>query len=129
MVIVYCSAGVGRSGTFIVLDRILQHIKSQDTVDIFSTVAELRRERVWMVQTEVRIHSLHLGRELLCLFLDLIILRNENQCMKIIKISTCRASHEYGKKTRKMLYSFQNFHLSCNQNHLTERSGTKTISV
>ena len=107
MVIVYCSAGVGRSGTFIVLDRILQHIKSQDTVDIFSTVAELRRERVWMVQTEVRINSLHLGRELLCLFLDLIILRNENQCMKIIKISTCRASHGYGKKQEKCITVFK----------------------
>lgn len=54
----YFSAGVGRSGTFVVLDRLLQHIKTHDTVDIFSSVAELRRERVWMVQTEVPYVSL-----------------------------------------------------------------------
>lgn len=48
------SAGVGRSGTFIVLDRLLQEIKERDTVDIFSIVHDLRKERVWMVQTEVR---------------------------------------------------------------------------
>jgi protein tyrosine phosphatase len=47
------SAGVGRSGTFVVLDRLLQHIKTNDSLDIYNTVAELRKERVWMVQTEV----------------------------------------------------------------------------
>ena len=56
--LVFCfvigSAGVGRSGTFIVLDRLLQEIKERDTVDIFSIVHDLRKERVWMVQTEVR---------------------------------------------------------------------------
>lgn len=52
-IIVHCSAGVGRSGTFIALDRILQHIKKYDIVDIFGIVHEMRKERVWMVQTEV----------------------------------------------------------------------------
>jgi protein tyrosine phosphatase len=47
------SAGVGRSGTLIVLDRLLQEIKERETVDIFSIVHDLRKERVWMVQTEV----------------------------------------------------------------------------
>ncbi|KAL4233316.1 hypothetical protein ACF0H5_007998 [Mactra antiquata] len=58
-IIVHCSAGVGRSGTFVVLDRLLQHIKIQETVDIFSTVAELRKERVWMVQTEQQYICIH----------------------------------------------------------------------
>ncbi|KAL3881999.1 hypothetical protein ACJMK2_028380 [Sinanodonta woodiana] len=58
-VIVHCSAGVGRSGTFIVLDRLLQHIKEHDTVDIFSLVVELRKERVWMVQTEQQYICIH----------------------------------------------------------------------
>lgn len=48
------SAGVGRSGAFIVLDRLLQAIKQSDVVDIFGIVYEMRKERVWMVQTEVR---------------------------------------------------------------------------
>ncbi|KAK3588480.1 hypothetical protein CHS0354_012890 [Potamilus streckersoni] len=58
-VIVHCSAGVGRSGTFVVLDRLLQHIKEHDTVDIFSLVVELRKERVWMVQTEQQYICIH----------------------------------------------------------------------
>ena len=35
------------------LDTLLQRIKTQDTVDIFGAVSELRKDRVWMVQTEV----------------------------------------------------------------------------
>lgn len=45
-IVVHCSAGVGRSGTFIALDRILQHIKKSDLVDIFGIVYNMRRERV-----------------------------------------------------------------------------------
>jgi len=45
-IIVHCSAGVGRSGTFIALDRILQQIRKSDIVDIFGIVYSMRRERV-----------------------------------------------------------------------------------
>ena len=45
-IIVHCSAGVGRSGTFIALDRILQQIKKSDSVDIFGIVYGMRKERV-----------------------------------------------------------------------------------
>ena len=45
-IIVHCSAGVGRSGTFIALDRILQQIRKSDVVDIFGIVYSMRRERV-----------------------------------------------------------------------------------
>ncbi|XP_017783937.1 PREDICTED: tyrosine-protein phosphatase 10D [Nicrophorus vespilloides] len=51
-IVVHCSAGVGRSGTFICLDRILQQIRNYDYVDIFGIVYAMRKERVWMVQTE-----------------------------------------------------------------------------
>ncbi|XP_067123483.1 tyrosine-protein phosphatase 10D-like isoform X2 [Centruroides vittatus] len=51
-VIVHCSAGVGRSGTFIALDHILQQIQKYDFADIFGIVREMRMERVWMVQNE-----------------------------------------------------------------------------
>lgn len=40
---VHCSAGVGRSGTFITLDRILQSIQVNDTVDIFGIVWAMRK--------------------------------------------------------------------------------------
>lgn len=52
----YFSAGVGRSGTFIALDRILQQIQKYEYVDIFAIVYEMRKERVWMVQNEVSLH-------------------------------------------------------------------------
>lgn len=47
------SAGVGRTGTFVALDRILQQLDSKDSVDIYGAVHDLRLHRVHMVQTEV----------------------------------------------------------------------------
>uniref|UniRef100_A0A0K2UFV7 protein-tyrosine-phosphatase n=2 Tax=Lepeophtheirus salmonis TaxID=72036 RepID=A0A0K2UFV7_LEPSM len=58
-IVVHCSAGVGRSGTFIALDRILQVIRHSDVVDIFGIVYEMRKERVWMVQTEQQYICIH----------------------------------------------------------------------
>lgn len=45
------SAGVGRTGVFIALDILLQHITQHDVVDVFACVARLREQRVRMVQT------------------------------------------------------------------------------
>lgn len=42
-IVVHCSAGVGRSGTFITLDRILQQIQVADYVDIFGIVYFMRK--------------------------------------------------------------------------------------
>lgn len=42
-IVVHCSAGVGRSGTFITLDRLLQQIKVCDYVDIFNIVYTMRK--------------------------------------------------------------------------------------
>ncbi|XP_042228695.1 tyrosine-protein phosphatase 10D-like isoform X1 [Homarus americanus] len=58
-IVVHCSAGVGRSGTFIALDRILFSLRTCDYVDIFGIVYEMRRERVWMVQTEQQYICIH----------------------------------------------------------------------
>eukprot|EP00095_Tigriopus_kingsejongensis_P004279 maker-scaffold555_size137745-snap-gene-0.21 protein:Tk04279 transcript:maker-scaffold555_size137745-snap-gene-0.21-mRNA-1 annotation:"receptor-type tyrosine-protein phosphatase eta" len=58
-IVVHCSAGVGRSGTFIALDRILQQSFISDAVDIFGIVHEMRNERVWMVQTEQQYKCIH----------------------------------------------------------------------
>ena len=54
--LVHCSAGVGRTGTYIALDRLLQQFdqsSSDGCLDIYGTVLELRRCRDKMVQTEV----------------------------------------------------------------------------
>ena len=53
------SAGVGRSGTFIALDTILQSIVNSDYVDIFNIVYEMRKERVYMVQNEQQYICIH----------------------------------------------------------------------
>ncbi|XP_060800520.1 tyrosine-protein phosphatase 10D isoform X3 [Amyelois transitella] len=59
-VVVHCSAGVGRSGTFITLDRALQQLAARaDELDIFGMVHAMRRERVWMVQTEQQYICIH----------------------------------------------------------------------
>merc|ERR1711974_436999 len=39
-IVVHCSAGVGRSGTFIALDRILQGIRKYDVVDIWDRLRD-----------------------------------------------------------------------------------------
>ncbi|CAH1775088.1 unnamed protein product [Owenia fusiformis] len=49
--IIHCSAGVGRSGTFIAIDQLLEQAKTEEQVDIFNTVQLLRTQRVNMVQT------------------------------------------------------------------------------
>lgn len=48
------SAGVGRTGTFIALDRLMQHIREHEFADILGMVSEMRSHRLSMVQTEVK---------------------------------------------------------------------------
>ncbi|XP_023666780.2 phosphatidylinositol phosphatase PTPRQ-like isoform X2 [Paramormyrops kingsleyae] len=58
-VVVHCSAGVGRTGVFISLDHLIQHMRDHDFIDLFSLVAELRGERMCMVQNLVQYMFLH----------------------------------------------------------------------
>ncbi|NXC68410.1 PTPRJ phosphatase, partial [Anhinga anhinga] len=53
--LVHCSAGVGRTGTFIAIDRLIQQIEMENTVDVYGVVYDLRMHRPLMVQTEVRL--------------------------------------------------------------------------
>ncbi|XP_070110741.1 phosphatidylinositol phosphatase PTPRQ isoform X1 [Equus caballus] len=57
--VVHCSAGVGRTGVFIALDHLTQHINDHDFVDIYGLVAELRSERMCMVQNLAQYIFLH----------------------------------------------------------------------
>ncbi|XP_055046652.1 receptor-type tyrosine-protein phosphatase O isoform X2 [Misgurnus anguillicaudatus] len=58
-IIVHCSAGVGRTGTFIALDRLMQHIQEHEYVDILGLVSEMRSHRLSMVQTEEQYVFIH----------------------------------------------------------------------
>ena len=51
--LIHCSAGVGRTGTFITLDMALEQINKEGKVDIAGIVTRLREQRIRMVQTEV----------------------------------------------------------------------------
>uniref|UniRef100_A0A8C4WM82 Receptor-type tyrosine-protein phosphatase eta n=1 Tax=Gopherus evgoodei TaxID=1825980 RepID=A0A8C4WM82_9SAUR len=50
--LVHCSAGVGRTGTFIAIDRLIQQIEMENTSDVYGVVYDLRMHRPLMVQTE-----------------------------------------------------------------------------
>ncbi len=54
-IVVHCSAGVGRTGTFITLFSQLKQIKVENCVDVFGFVHSMRRRRCYMVQTEVNL--------------------------------------------------------------------------
>ncbi|XP_070687308.1 receptor-type tyrosine-protein phosphatase eta-like [Pempheris klunzingeri] len=50
--VVHCSAGVGRTGTFIAIDRLIFQIERENIVDVYGIVHDLRMHRPLMVQTE-----------------------------------------------------------------------------
>ncbi|XP_043465171.1 tyrosine-protein phosphatase corkscrew-like isoform X1 [Leptopilina heterotoma] len=63
-VLVHCSAGIGRTGTFIVIDMILDQIKRHGLdceIDIQRTIQRVRSQRSGMVQTEAQYKFVYLA--------------------------------------------------------------------
>ncbi|XP_058240642.1 protein tyrosine phosphatase receptor type Db isoform X2 [Hemibagrus wyckioides] len=50
-IVVHCSAGVGRTGCFVVIDAMLERVKQEKTVDVYGHVTLMRSQRNYMVQT------------------------------------------------------------------------------
>jgi len=57
--IVHCSAGVGRTGAFVVIDSMLERLRYENTIDVYGHVTVLRAQRNYMVQTEDQYIFIH----------------------------------------------------------------------
>ncbi|XP_040264350.1 receptor-type tyrosine-protein phosphatase C isoform X1 [Bufo bufo] len=58
-IIVHCSAGVGRTGTYISIDAMLEGLEAENRVDVYGYVVQLRRQRCLMVQVESQYIFIH----------------------------------------------------------------------
>ncbi len=81
LMVVHCSAGVGRTGTFITLDYMLERIKTEKSINIHEFVTGLRKQRVLMVQTSVS-------------FIDTLKLSTlHDYIIHIKKLTSCKDNH------------------------------------
>lgn len=58
-ILVHCSAGVGRTGTYIGIDAMLEGLEAEGRVDVYGYVVKLRRQRCLMVQVEAQYILIH----------------------------------------------------------------------
>ncbi|XP_038571372.1 receptor-type tyrosine-protein phosphatase C isoform X8 [Micropterus salmoides] len=58
-IVVHCSAGVGRTGTYIGIDAMMEGLEAEGRVDIYGYVVKLRRHRCLMVQVEAQYILIH----------------------------------------------------------------------
>ncbi|KAM9385456.1 receptor-type tyrosine-protein phosphatase C [Pholidichthys leucotaenia] len=58
-IVVHCSAGVGRTGTYIGIDAMMEGLEAENRVDIYGYVVRLRRQRCLMVQVEAQYILIH----------------------------------------------------------------------
>ncbi|XP_066180706.1 receptor-type tyrosine-protein phosphatase C isoform X2 [Sylvia atricapilla] len=58
-IVVHCSAGVGRTGTYIGIDAMLEGLDTEGRVDVYGYIVKLRRQRCLMVQVESQYILIH----------------------------------------------------------------------
>lgn len=53
--LLFHSAGVGRTGTFIVIDSMIDMMHMEQRVDVFGFVSRIREQRCQLIQTDVSV--------------------------------------------------------------------------
>lgn len=56
---IHCSAGVGRTGTFILLDSMLERMKRESSLNVYQMVCTIRKQRPLLVQADVQYTFIH----------------------------------------------------------------------
>ncbi|CAB3371256.1 Hypothetical predicted protein [Cloeon dipterum] len=59
MIVVHCSSGVGRSGTLIAIDILIQELTQNHSCDVPKIISKLRKQRAFMVQSEAQYRFIH----------------------------------------------------------------------
>ena len=78
--VVHCSAGIGRTGTFITIDSCLRELNATGNVDIQRVVQRIRKQRAFCIQTEEQYSFCYIAVLEYCLRLKQ---NDEEMCRKI----------------------------------------------
>ncbi|KAH9496276.1 hypothetical protein Btru_017969, partial [Bulinus truncatus] len=76
-IVVHCSAGVGRTGTYIALHNVMSQAKETGFFDFYTTLIKLRQDRMQLVQTAEQYIFLHKAALVAMLCLDTTVHQND----------------------------------------------------